>query len=238
MRAFFAPAATRRAATLLDTPPPALYTASADGALFAYTCTCEDTGVAPGYTNRLTEDAQLAGSAHGEAGELQVIADDDSVPSASVAQPSARKRARPNNSAQDDMVAVDAERRREAALEASVSTSAFADGKWRLAERHFFNQNHTKLTAADFHAASGLLVTAYSNGAFLLHQLPAFEHLQTLSLAQQPISAARFNATGEWIALGCAALGQLLVWEWRSETYVLKQQVRCGSQYLHAGSAK
>ncbi len=26
------------------------------------------------------------------------------------------------------------------------------------------------------------------------------------------------------LAVGCAALGQLLVWEWRSETYVLKQQ--------------
>jgi hypothetical protein len=25
-------------------------------------------------------------------------------------------------------------------------------------------------------------------------------------------------------AVGCATLGQLLVWEWRSETYVLKQQ--------------
>ncbi len=29
---------------------------------------------------------------------------------------------------------------------------------------------------------------------------------------------------GDWIAIGCAKLGQLLVWEWRSETYVLKQQ--------------
>lgn len=26
------------------------------------------------------------------------------------------------------------------------------------------------------------------------------------------------------MALGCAGLGQLLVWEWQSESYVLKQQ--------------
>lgn len=26
------------------------------------------------------------------------------------------------------------------------------------------------------------------------------------------------------VALGCAKLGQLLVWDWRAETYVLKQQ--------------
>lgn len=32
------------------------------------------------------------------------------------------------------------------------------------------------------------------------------------------------NSTGEWLAFGCKGLGQLLVWEWQSETYVLKQQ--------------
>ena len=30
--------------------------------------------------------------------------------------------------------------------------------------------------------------------------------------------------TGEWLAFGCSSLGQLLVWEWQSESYVLKQQ--------------
>lgn len=29
---------------------------------------------------------------------------------------------------------------------------------------------------------------------------------------------------GDWVALGSHALGQLLVWEWQSETYVMKQQ--------------
>jgi periodic tryptophan protein 2 len=33
-----------------------------------------------------------------------------------------------------------------------------------------------------------------------------------------------FNKTGDWIAIACEGLGQLLVWEWQSETYVLKQQ--------------
>lgn len=32
------------------------------------------------------------------------------------------------------------------------------------------------------------------------------------------------NKTGEWLALGASKLGQLLVWEWQSESYVLKQQ--------------
>lgn len=32
------------------------------------------------------------------------------------------------------------------------------------------------------------------------------------------------NATGEWLAFGSGKLGQLLVWEWQSESYILKQQ--------------
>lgn len=32
------------------------------------------------------------------------------------------------------------------------------------------------------------------------------------------------NSTGEWLAFGCRSLGQLLVWEWASESYLLKQQ--------------
>ena len=33
-----------------------------------------------------------------------------------------------------------------------------------------------------------------------------------------------FNKSGEWVAFGCAKFGQLLVWEWQSESYILKQQ--------------
>jgi periodic tryptophan protein 2 len=32
------------------------------------------------------------------------------------------------------------------------------------------------------------------------------------------VNAVAINATGEWLAFGSAALGQLLVWEWQSET--------------------
>jgi len=32
------------------------------------------------------------------------------------------------------------------------------------------------------------------------------------------------NPSGEWLSFGCSNTGQLLVWEWQSETYILKQQ--------------
>ena len=33
-----------------------------------------------------------------------------------------------------------------------------------------------------------------------------------------------WNRSGEWLAFGASKLGQLLVWEWQSESYILKQQ--------------
>eukprot|EP00913_Durusdinium_trenchii_P002718 g2515.t2 len=40
----------------------------------------------------------------------------------------------------------------------------------------------------------------------------------------EALDAVRLGAKGDWLAVGSGAVGQLLVWEWRSETYVLKQQ--------------
>jgi len=99
-----------------------------------------------------------------------------------------------------------------------------AMGDWELSDKHFFDHKHAKITSSAFHAPSGLLVVGMSSGVFALHQMPTFESLQMLSISQHPITAAAFNPSGEWLGLGCAALGQLLVWEWQSETYVLKQQ--------------
>ncbi|KAI4140606.1 MAG: hypothetical protein L6R39_005726 [Caloplaca ligustica] len=44
------------------------------------------------------------------------------------------------------------------------------------------------------------------------------------SVSQQEINDVAINQSGEWLALGAAKLGQLLVWEWQSESYILKQQ--------------
>lgn len=48
--------------------------------------------------------------------------------------------------------------------------------------------------------------------------------INIISISQKKIDTVAINVTGEWLAFGSAALGQLLVWEWQSETYVLKQQ--------------
>lgn len=44
------------------------------------------------------------------------------------------------------------------------------------------------------------------------------------SISQNDIDFVIINKTGEWLAFGASKLGQLLVWEWQSESYILKQQ--------------
>ncbi len=54
--------------------------------------------------------------------------------------------------------------------------------------------------------------------------MPAFSNIHTLSISQEKISSVSISPSGEWLAFGARKLGQLLVWEWQSESYVLKQQ--------------
>lgn len=44
------------------------------------------------------------------------------------------------------------------------------------------------------------------------------------SISQHKVTACAINASGEWLAFGASELGQLLVWEWQSESYILRQQ--------------
>lgn len=96
--------------------------------------------------------------------------------------------------------------------------------RWRIISKNFFNQNHTHVTTCDFHSASKLLVVGFSSGLFALYELPDFTMIQTLSISQNAIDYVSINKTGEWLAFGSSKLGQLLVWEWQSESYVIKQQ--------------
>ncbi|QIX01639.1 hypothetical protein AMS68_007156 [Peltaster fructicola] len=98
------------------------------------------------------------------------------------------------------------------------------DERWRITNRHYFFQDHARLTTAAFHKESSLLVTGFSNGIFMLHELPSFSEIHKLSISSSNIDTISINPSGEWLAFGASALGQLLVWEWQSESYILKQQ--------------
>ncbi|KAF7325915.1 Small nucleolar ribonucleoprotein complex subunit [Mycena kentingensis (nom. inval.)] len=108
--------------------------------------------------------------------------------------------------------------------QASTSTHKIANTRWGVHKRHYFNQANTKVVCTTFHAPSNLLVVGFSTGVFGLWEMPAFSNVHTLSISQEKISSVAINASGEWLAFGAKKLGQLLVWEWQSESYILKQQ--------------
>ncbi|EHA51562.1 periodic tryptophan protein 2 [Pyricularia oryzae 70-15] len=99
-----------------------------------------------------------------------------------------------------------------------------SDLRWRIVKRHYFMQNNASLKCAAFHAESNLLVAGFSNGIFGLYEMPDFNLIHTLSISQNGIDFVSINKSGEWLAFGASKLGQLLVWEWQSESYILKQQ--------------
>ncbi|XP_053398750.1 periodic tryptophan protein 2 homolog [Mercenaria mercenaria] len=80
------------------------------------------------------------------------------------------------------------------------------------------------VTSSAYHKATHILVTGFDDGVFFLHEMPDFNLIHSLNISDKSIATVEFNKTGDWIAFGCSGLGQLLVWEWQSETYVLKQQ--------------
>ncbi|XWS20388.1 hypothetical protein CRYUN_Cryun31cG0096800 [Craigia yunnanensis] len=54
--------------------------------------------------------------------------------------------------------------------------------------------------------------------------MPDFVCIHLLSISREKLTTAVFNDLGNWLIFGCAKLEQLLVWEWQSESCILKQQ--------------
>ncbi|CAK9164840.1 unnamed protein product [Ilex paraguariensis] len=97
-------------------------------------------------------------------------------------------------------------------------------GKWELIKKDYFMQAPAKMTACDYHRGLDMVVVGFSNGVFGLYQMPDFVCIHLMSISREKITTAVFNDLGNWLTFGCAKLGQLLVWEWKSESYILKQQ--------------
>eukprot|EP00929_Paragymnodinium_shiwhaense_P112293 TRINITY_DN80552_c0_g1_i1.p1 TRINITY_DN80552_c0_g1~~TRINITY_DN80552_c0_g1_i1.p1 ORF type:complete len:1002 (+),score=244.88 TRINITY_DN80552_c0_g1_i1:151-3156(+) len=98
-------------------------------------------------------------------------------------------------------------------------------GRWSIGGKAVVQKDRNqKVMRCDFCRASRIFAAAFSQGIFMLFEMPDMTALQTLSLGRDSLDAIQLGAKGDWVAIGSSKLGQLFVWEWRSETYVLKQQ--------------
>jgi len=112
----------------------------------------------------------------------------------------------------------------ESASDSDPTDISIKVGKWSLKSKNFFLQNSKVSSCSIHHRVGTLLVVGFNNGVFGLYDLPEFTTVHTLSISSRKITACTINKTGEWLGFACAQKGQLLVWEWKSETYVMKQQ--------------
>lgn len=97
-------------------------------------------------------------------------------------------------------------------------------GRYLLSKKHRFNlPAQTRIVSCD-RGANALMCIGQSNGVFSLYNLNTLESIHSFQITEQKIDSISINSTGDWIALASKMEGQLFVWEWKSETYVLKQQ--------------
>lgn len=109
-------------------------------------------------------------------------------------------------------------------LKADNKKQSLPNETWAIAEKHYLHLEQVLVACATFHAALNLLVLGLSTGEFRLYELPTFNLIQQLTMGQNPVDTVAVNQSGDWLAFGSAHLGQLVVYEWQSESYILKQQ--------------
>eukprot|EP01062_Namystynia_karyoxenos_P050824 TRINITY_DN3968_c0_g4_i1.p1 TRINITY_DN3968_c0_g4~~TRINITY_DN3968_c0_g4_i1.p1 ORF type:complete len:1050 (+),score=379.59 TRINITY_DN3968_c0_g4_i1:89-3238(+) len=102
--------------------------------------------------------------------------------------------------------------------------------RW-LVTRRMYMEHDAFVGACEFNRRKGMLFVGFKNGVFGVYMVEGPEGrdqklscIHTLSITEQRISSVAVSPDAEWVAFASARLGQLLVWEWRSETYILKQQ--------------
>ncbi|ORC92675.1 periodic tryptophan protein 2 [Trypanosoma theileri] len=99
---------------------------------------------------------------------------------------------------------------------------------FEIEKKHLLtHKGNVSVTA--FHRRRGLISIGYNSGIFAIHSLATSDETELtlvhlLSISAQSLTAASFSPSGDFVAFGSAHLKQLLVWDWKSEAYVLKDQ--------------
>uniref|UniRef100_A0A1I7U5U5 RNA helicase n=1 Tax=Caenorhabditis tropicalis TaxID=1561998 RepID=A0A1I7U5U5_9PELO len=82
------------------------------------------------------------------------------------------------------------------------------------------------VAASQYHKETKILATTFNNGVTVLHEIPTFALIHNLKVMDSRIQTVEWNRSCDWLAIGCGkgSTSQLVVWEWQSESYVMKQQ--------------
>lgn len=76
-----------------------------------------------------------------------------------------------------------------------------------------------------------LLLLGYENGVFGLYRIEELEahKLQIFNVQMDAINTLSINHSGDWIALACGENGHLMIWEWKTQQFILNQKTENSS---------
>lgn len=96
-------------------------------------------------------------------------------------------------------------------------------GRYILEKKQQFIING-KICVCEINKKSSIIVLGLNTGVFCIYDINTFENKYTLQISDNKINSLAISNKGLWLAFGSKKLGQIVVWEWKSETYVFKQQ--------------
>jgi len=97
--------------------------------------------------------------------------------------------------------------------------------KYTRAKREYFNVggDMQNITTCNFNKKTRVMVVGFEGGDFYLYEMPQLALIHRLNMSEHALTTSVFNHVGDWLAVA-SSHGQLVVWEWTSENYKLKQQ--------------
>ncbi|KAH8739295.1 hypothetical protein FG386_002825 [Cryptosporidium ryanae] len=128
-----------------------------------------------------------------------------------------------------------------------TKSKGLASEKWIEALRAYVNQSKGSIVnGCTFNKNKNIVAVSTSNGVFTLYGVSVglnsaesslsngdviqdpdniqIHSIHTFSLSNSPLTSIKFSNNGEWLAIGASRANQLIIWEWQSESYILKQQ--------------
>lgn len=99
-----------------------------------------------------------------------------------------------------------------------------AKGRYILEKKQQFILKNSKISRAEINTKTNILLIALENGIFSIYNLSSLENIYTLQVTDNKINTLSINNKGLNLAFGSKKNEQLLVWEWKSETYAFKNQ--------------
>jgi periodic tryptophan protein 2 len=104
--------------------------------------------------------------------------------------------------------------------------------QWSVQQRHYLNAGGTSSSTGNLGSvtctsmANGIMAVGYGSGVVGLYEMPGVIQLHTLAVSGNGslIKACTLHPSGDWLALAAPVAQMLAVWEWRSESYVLRQR--------------